>query len=235
MAKRKQSELDSIVENYIEKKKFKVALAELEKLQEKEEVNGRILYYLGICNANLGEFRRATELLEEALNHSDLSLIFQIHSLLLLGYLYTELKDYETAERSLKDALETNPQSSTAYSALGYIYYQIKRYDLAIYNFKRAIQIDPNNASAHNNLGYTYLEMNINLSEALNECKKAVALDPKSAAYHDSLGWAYYMLGNYEAAVDELEKALKLPTKYKEVIEEHYKSAIKKRNEISRA
>ncbi len=225
--------LDFILENYIEKRKFKIALSELETLRKDFEESGKLLYYLGVCNANVGEFRKAVELLENALSYSDLSLIFQIHALILLGYLYTELKEYESAEKVLKEALEMNPQSSTAYSILGYIYYENKRFDLAIYNFKRAIQIDPNNASAHNNLGYTYLEMSINLSEALNEIKKAVSLAPKSAAYRDSLGWAYYMLGNYNAAVKELEKALDLPCKKKDIIIEHYKQAVKKRDLLS--
>jgi tetratricopeptide (TPR) repeat protein len=228
-----QSKLGSIIKNFIEKKKYKTALAELEKLESEFKENAFLSYYLGVSYANTGELRKAIEKLKVALEYPELSLVLQIHSLLLLGYLYTELKDYENAEKYLKEAIEMNPKSSTAYSALGYVYYELKKYDLAIYHFKKAIQLDPNNASAHNNLGYTYLELGINLSEALNECKKATSLNPKSAAYHDSLGWAYYNLGNYKAAAKELEEALNYPCKNREIILEHYKLAIKKRDNLS--
>lgn len=225
--------LDYIVESLVKQKKFKLAATELEGLLSEYGETGEILYYLGISYANICELRNAIKFLENALSFRDLSLTFQIHSYLVLGYLYTELKDFSMAEKSLKDALDMNPHSSMAFSALGYVYYEMKKYDLAIYHFKRAIQIDPNNASSHNNLGYTYLELNINLSEALNECKKAVSLNPKSAAYRDSLGWAYYMLGNYKSAASELEEALKYPTKNKEIILEHLRMAVKKRDNLS--
>ncbi len=226
------SKLDYIIENLVEKKKYKVASSELEDLLAKYGESGELLYYLGICYANIGELRNAVKCLESALDYPELSLVLQIHSYLVLGYLYTELKDFSNAEKSLKSAIEMNPQSSMAFSALGYVYYETKKYDLAIYHFKRAIQIDPNNASAHNNLGYTYLELGVNLSEALKECKKAVSLNPTSAAYRDSLGWAYYMLGNYKAAANELEEALKFKTKNKEIILEHLRCAVKKRDNL---
>jgi tetratricopeptide (TPR) repeat protein len=40
--------------------------------------------------------------------------------------------------------------------------------------------------------------------------KKAVELKPNDGYIVDSLGWAYYQLGDYEAAVTEIERAVEL-------------------------
>jgi tetratricopeptide (TPR) repeat protein len=223
--------LDAILKNFINKKKFDIAIDDLLKLIDELGAVDSVVYYLGVCYANTGDLKACVECLEDISYSEELSLIQLIQTNIILGYCYTELKDFYNAEKSFKEALEINPQSSMAYSALGYVYYLNKKYDLALLNFRKALQMDPNNASAHNNLGFTYAEMGSNLSEALNECKKAISLYPKSPAYRDSLGWAYYKMGNYKEAVKELEKALNYPCVSQSLIYEHLNQAIKKRDE----
>ena len=147
---------------------------------------------------------------------------------MLLGVVYTELKELIKAEAAFKATIAINSQSSMSYSALGYVYFLSNRYDEALRNFKKAIDIDPNNAGAHNNLGFTYAEMGINLDEAITECRKAVTLNRTSAVYHDSLGWAYFRLNKFDDAIKELQAALDMDKK-NTVINEHFVVVIKER------
>ncbi len=227
-----QHRLDTILENFINKAKYKPAIEDLTSLEKENGNHDIISYYLGVCYANTSELSKAADCLKEICSSAELSIIQLIQCNMLMGFINTELSSYSGAEKYFKRALEINPDSSMSYSALGYVYFLTKKYDMAIFNFKKAIQADPNNASAHNNLGYTYAELGINSAEALNECRKAVALNPYSAAYRDSLGWALHQSNDYNNAVKELEEALNLPAKSHEIIYEHLNAAIKKRDRL---
>ena len=90
-----QSILENIVEDFVQKKKYKAAVNELENLFSQFGEDGELFYYMGICYANIGEFRKAASCLEKSITFNELSLVFQIHSLVVLGYLHTELKNFE--------------------------------------------------------------------------------------------------------------------------------------------
>lgn len=227
-----QHRLDTILETFINKGKFKPAIEDLQALERESGEDDLISYYLGVCFLNTENYHKAAECLKNIAASDDLSIIQTIQCNMLLGIIYTELGTYSKAEKAFKKSLEINPESSMSFSALGYVYFLTKKFDLAIFNFKKALQCDPNNASAHNNLGYTLAELGINLNEAVNECRKAVALNPNSAAYRDSLGWAMFQTEDYPSAVKELEQALKFPAKNHELIYEHLNSAIKKRDRL---
>ena len=64
--------------------------------------------------------------------------------------------------------------------------------------------------------------MSINLDEGMAMIKKAVDLKPNDGYIVDSLGWAYYRLGQYEKAVEHLERAVELrETSADPVINDH--------------
>lgn len=222
--------LNAIQKHYIQKKKYDVAIEDLQKIGNELDNPDPVLYYLGVCYANTGELRKAIEHLEVLTDSDELSILQMTQVNMILGYAYTEMEDYYNAEMSFKRAIDINPQSSMSRSALGYVYYLAKKYDLAIMNFKKAIELDPNNASARNNLGFTLAEIGINLNESVSECRKAVALNPNSAAYRDSLGWVYYTMGNYKEAAEELQKALQYPCNQQGIISEHLNLAVRKRD-----
>jgi tetratricopeptide (TPR) repeat protein len=65
----------------------------------------------------------------------------------------------------------------------------------------------PEDVGALNDLGYLWADQGKHLQRALRMVEQAVAAEPDNTAYRDSLGWVHYRLGNYAAAVAELEKA----------------------------
>ena len=70
-----------------------------------------------------------------------------------------------------------------------------------------------------NYLGYSMLMEGDDIAEAEAMIRIAVEADPENGAFVDSLGWALYLLGRYDEALVELEKALKLEPTEPEIIE----------------
>lgn len=117
----------------------------------------------------------------------------------------------ETSDRALelaRKAVSIDPDSPQVLWALGYVYMIRKQFDEAITALERAIAIAPNYADGYgllalinNNLG--------NATEAINLIEKGMQLNPHyTYDYPYNLGRAYYAIGNYEKAVQNLEKAV---------------------------
>lgn len=69
------------------------------------------------------------------------------------------------------------------------------------------LEAHPDHPRANNALGYTWADRDRNLERAKAMIEIAVEAEPDSAAYLDSLGWVHYKLGNFEEAVEWLERS----------------------------
>lgn len=104
----------------------------------------------------------------------------------------------------------------------------------ALHQMEEVLKREPKHAKALNYVGYTWAEEGRNLEEAKVYIEQAVAQLPKDGFVRDSMGWVYYQLGDFPAAVRELELAVALspddPTIY-----EHLGDAYLKNNDSPRA
>ncbi len=75
--------------------------------------------------------------------------------------------------------------------------------------YKKSLQADPNNAVSANNLAYVMLQNNENVDVALSYAQTARRVMPDAPQTADTLAWVYYYKGNYSAARDLLESALR--------------------------
>jgi tetratricopeptide (TPR) repeat protein len=73
---------------------------------------------------------------------------------------------------------------------------------------QKSIALAPNQPAPLNYLGYGMLERRENLGEALTLVKRAYALNPTDIGVTDSLGWALYLNGDYDNAIDALERVV---------------------------
>ena len=100
----------------------------------------------------------------------------------------------------------------------------------AMHQMEELLKREPKHARALNYVGYTWAEEGRNLEEAKAYIEQAVALLPKDGFVRDSMGWVHYQLGDFPAAVRELELAVTLspddPTIY-----EHLGDAYLKNND----
>jgi tetratricopeptide (TPR) repeat protein len=130
-----------------------------------------------------------------------------------LGALFVNTKQEDRAIAEYRKILELRPDNPTAYTLIGMLEDGRKNYSAAVDNYRKALEKDPNAMIAANNLAWLYAtrpELNGNMDEAVRLAQGVVQKNPNVAGFVDTLGWIYYQKGLHAAAVDQLQKAVKL-------------------------
>ena len=128
-----------------------------------------------------------------------------------LAAVYINSKQQDRAIAEFKKILEIRPDDSAAYTFIGMLEDSKQNYDVAADNYRKALEKDKNASYAANNLAWLYAVYEKgNLDEAVRLAQGAVQRDPNVAGFTDTLGWVYYKKGLYEAAAEQLQKAVSL-------------------------
>lgn len=132
---------------------------------------------------------------------------------LTLASIYREAGRSDTAIETLVKADAELPDTPEIKYDLAMLYERQGNMDQFEALMKRVIELDPNNANAYNSLGYTYADQNRQLDEAEDLLERALELDPDNPFILDSVGWYLYRSGDYEAALEYLQRSYEqLPT-----------------------
>jgi tetratricopeptide (TPR) repeat protein len=128
-----------------------------------------------------------------------------------LAALYIQSRQEDRAIAQYQKIISLRPENSTPYVLIGMLEDQRKNYDVAADNYRKALEKDPNSVIAANNLAWMYATTGKgNLDEAIRLAQGAVQKNPNVAGFVDTLGWVYYKKNLYEAAVEQLRKAVSL-------------------------
>lgn len=123
-------------------------------------------------------------------------------------------ENYADAARYYSKALgmigEPEREHWIYYYGRGISYERMKQWSKAEVDLQKALELNPGQASVMNYLGYSWVDQNMHLEEAMDLIREAVRREPNNGYYVDSLGWANYKLGQYNLAVEHLEKAVEL-------------------------
>lgn len=103
-----------------------------------------------------------------------------IDALHLLGVIYSQRGDHQTAERLIRQALAENPSADTYHNNLGKALQGLGRLEEAATSYRRALELNPEHAMACNNLGRVFLELG-RRPEAIASFRRAVELRPDYA------------------------------------------------------
>ncbi len=113
------------------------------------------------------------------------------------------------AASAARRALAIDEASGEAHASLGWLLVLEWRWEEAHAQLRRALQLNPGYAFAHD----WYADLLTILrrdEEALREYRRALELDPLSFVITRDIGWFYLRIGNFEAAIQRLEKTLEL-------------------------
>lgn len=126
---------------------------------------------------------------------------------LTLASIYRDAGRTDMAVQVLKRANTEIPDSPEVKYDLAMLYERQGNYTEFESLMRRVIELDPDNANAYNSLGYTFADRNIRLDEAQDLLEQAIELDPDNPYIQDSVGWYFYRVGDYQAALEYLERS----------------------------
>jgi tetratricopeptide (TPR) repeat protein len=148
----------------------------------------------------------AIKLLFDAIDHNPDNAEFKYY----LGTFYEDAEQYDRAEEFIKQAIEADPDNPRYYFRLGVVYDKWDKKEASIATMRKVIELDPKHANALNYLGYTYADLGKNLDEAERLIKEALKYKPDDGYITDSLGWVYYKKGEYEKALQYLQREVEI-------------------------
>ena len=135
----------------------------------------------------------------------------QAHRFYLLeAELLNENHDYEGAFRVLSQALESLPDHTQLLYTRALVAERLDRLDILERDLLRILEKTPDDPNALNALGYTLADRTDRYEEARAYLDRAIQLKPDDPVIMDSYGWLQYRLGDFQIALDYLQRAYKL-------------------------
>jgi len=117
-------------------------------LTPKEEDIPSIYSYMGVCLKEMGRYREAIEILQEAEKYDrDRTDIYN-----LMGFCHYMLKEHEKAVESFKKVIRIDPASAIDYANIGSNYRDLGEREKAIRYYRLALELDPGIEFARDNL-----------------------------------------------------------------------------------
>jgi len=140
------------------------------------------------------------------------STLAEAHAVLATRYLYTEW-DFPATERSLKKAMDLNPNIPLVHYTYGWYLALLSKIDEAILAMKKAIEIDPTDQISQGYLAWLYLYFG-RFDESIIESNKLLQLQSDSTLGFYLLGSAYAEMGMYYEAIEMHKKSLAISPGY---------------------
>jgi protein O-GlcNAc transferase len=128
-----------------------------------------------------------------------------------LSSLYTQMSEFDIAQRYIERALETNSQQGVYYNQLGMIRYRQKNWRGALAFFQRALKegVGKDEATVWRNIGDVEAEL-FERNEALEAYETALRIRPDDAETHLALGQFYLARNDAARAVSELKSVVEI-------------------------
>ena len=129
-----------------------------------------------------------------------------------LGYTYYEMGNYEQATAMFKQYAELEPDEPNPYDSLGDMYRAQGNYQAAITNYQKALEIAPNFYTSFRNLGLSYFgagKYDSAITTYNQFIEKFTEREWERDA-HSDLVEVYLATGQYNKALEQIDKALAL-------------------------
>ena len=121
-----------------------------------------------------------------------------------------ERRALDEADTLLGEGLGRYPDNASLRYSQALLYEEQGKMRKAVTLLEGLVDDSPDDAALLNALGYLLTDQFDRHDEARAYIQKALAMDPDNPAIIDSMGWVLYRLGDYDAALDYLERAYRL-------------------------
>lgn len=191
----------------------------LRHLQEFGEANPRFKSEMLLGRAQLlvqmQQPEQAVQLIDGAVeqNPSDAALQeAQVQLYVSLSQNAEDQGDLDGADDWLRQGLDRYPDNVSLRYSRALLLQKEGRMRKAVDVLQTLVDDHPDNAALLNALGYLLTDQFDRHEEARGYIQRALAMEPDSAAIIDSMGWVLFKLGDYDAALDYLQRAYRLDT-----------------------
>ena len=110
--------------------------------------------------------------------------------------------DWLAAERSLRRALDLDPQQTEAYLLYGQVLEALGKLDSALAMKRKALELEPHSSLVHFSFAFSYWNQRC-YDEAIDWANKTLALDPAHPHAREFLAGAYMKKGDFQRWLDE--------------------------------
>ncbi|MCK5419879.1 MAG: tetratricopeptide repeat protein, partial [Desulfobacterales bacterium] len=186
------------------KKENKSALAHFRKVTAESRFYEDAVIHAAFILSENKQTEEAIQLLSAAIENEPQNAEFKYY----LGTFYEEEEQFGKAEIAIQEAIKLEPDNPRYYFRLGVVYDKSDKKEASMDAMRKVISLDPKHSNALNYLGYTYADLGKNLDEAERLILEALKHKPNDGYITDSLGWVYYKKGEYEKALEYLQKAI---------------------------
>jgi len=114
---------------------------------------------------------------------------------------------FSRAEKCLLDILKIAPGAIEAHNSLGFVYAASKQHDKALEQFKLVLATNPGHAHTHHNIANSLYGLGA-YEEAIAYYQSALSIDSKLTDSLIHCGMTYHKLGQTDAAIECLHRAL---------------------------
>jgi protein O-GlcNAc transferase len=186
-------------------KKLGEALEIYKKLLEIDNVNPKLLLFIGTLYLDNKNFKEAKKYLEKCIE-VDKKNIFAVNNL-AIGYEKIGQKD--KAIELYQKSIQISDKNSDTFFRVGNLYSKNKEYKVAIENYEKAIAINPNFLFAYVNLANAQFEFKL-YDVAINNYKKALSINKKFIPAYSNLFGAFKKIRKYNGAVKCCDEIIKI-------------------------
>ena len=133
-----------------------------------------------------------------------------IRSWIALAEKYKHPEFHQRAKKLSNEAVKFDGAPSELWLLNGIVEYEVGDLNAAVASYRKSLELNPSPHSTKNNLAMALADQGSSLDEALRLSQEAVGAAPNIAAYYDTLATVYSARGEYDMAIENIERAIQL-------------------------
>ena len=190
-------------------------LTELPAGEEAISIRGNLLLTLGVLNWRKGDFEKADEQLQQALQIATKiqDNWFEAECFNAVALIKSSTEQIDEAIQAYKQAIELAPDQMFVWNNLGNLCAKVGRNDEAMIAFRKALEGNPRDPIAWNGLGAVHSKLGYS-DDAIAAYRKSLQYTPTFAQPWCGLGDVYASTGRGDEALKCYHKAVELNKKY---------------------
>lgn len=202
--------MDLLVKTYLAQNQVPAAITRIRQQVAAQPKSARLQKFLGDWLAGTGDRSGALQAyaaakqLQPQLTGADMA----------MARIYVADNKSDQARQALNRVLQVSSNNADAYFWMGVLDERDNNFKAAVTDYRKVLTLVSNHVGALNNLAFLLADHGTpqQLDEALKLAQQVRALAQDNGNVDDTMGWVYYKKGMFDAAIQQLQDAVKRDT-----------------------